>query len=147
MAFTAQRQRDNDNLIEAGEYEVYLSFCGETTTKSGKKCVKFDFVIRDDVEQKYRKKHIFKTFTYGDDGCLSQRDENKIGAWANGLGVEVGEEFNLVDLEGRSCRIVYKHFTTENGEKIGYIGFIKESLEPPAIQTFDEIDDDAELPF
>ena len=47
-----------DELIDEGDYEVVLSSATPSTTSSGKECCVLDFVIREDVDQKFKKWHI-----------------------------------------------------------------------------------------
>ena len=47
------RENDSD-LMREGEYEVYLKECGPAETKTGVPCIKFDFVVRPDIEQAYK---------------------------------------------------------------------------------------------
>ena len=43
--------KNDGGLMKAGDYEVYLKACGYGMTKTGSECSKFDFVVREDVEQ------------------------------------------------------------------------------------------------
>ena len=53
MGFKAVK--NNGGLMKAGDYECYLKSCGYSVTKNGNECIKFDFVVREDVEQEYRR--------------------------------------------------------------------------------------------
>ena len=52
--------KNDGGMMKPGDYEVFVKECGYSVTKNGNDCIKFDFVVRDDVEQEYQKKHIFK---------------------------------------------------------------------------------------
>lgn len=144
---------ENDNgLMAKGEYECYVKDCKETTTKTGKQVIAFDFVVRNDVEQAYKNKHIFKNFYL--DEATGQYPEKKIGKYANALGIEKGASFDLPDLIGRCCVVVITHFTTDDGETRDCIYYLKSSDAEPLMQSapasedftsFDE--DDEDLPF
>lgn len=144
---------ENDSgLMQEGEYEVYVHDCCETKTKSsGMDCIKFDFVVRADVDQKYKNKHIFKNF-YKDKETGEWPNE-KIGKYANALGIEKGTEFDLDDLIGRNCRAVIRHFTGGDGVKREAIFYLKPSSAGEYIaklpgSDLTELDDlDEDLPF
>lgn len=146
---------ENDGgLMAQGDYEVYVKAAEETTTKNGNPCIKFDFVVRSDVEQPYQNKHIFKNFYPNRDTGAYPAD--KIGKYANALGIEKGQEFELDDLVGRNCIIHISHFTGDDGVTRECIFYTAPSkVEPymapmdPAPQNFELLDDDGEevLPF
>lgn len=143
---------NNSGLMAEGDYEVYVKSCEETTTKAGNPCIKFDFIVRGDVDQPYQNKHVFKNFFPNRD--TGEYPAEKIGRYANALGIEKGQEFELDDLVGRNCIIHISHFTGDDGlerECIFYTAPSKaspymEQITPP--EAFDELeDDDAQLPF
>lgn len=150
MAF---KSYENDGgLMAEGDYEVVLVKCAETTTKtSGMPVIAFDFQVRSDIEQKYQRKHIFKSF-YQDRDTFEWPME-KIGKLANSLGVPKGEEFELDDLVGRCCILHMKPFAGNDGVQRDAIfysaptkaGQIVQSA-PVAEAGFEEVDDE-ELPF
>lgn len=148
MAFTSV-ENENHSLMKEGEYEVYVNDCTEGTTHSGRECIKFDFVVRSDVDQPYRRKHVFKNFYRGADG---QYPVDKIGRYANALGIPKGEEFDLIDLVGKNCRMVIKHFTGDDGVEREAIFFLKPSEVQSYVNTledrqFEDMDDEDILPF
>ncbi len=150
MAFIAV---ENDSgLMPKGDYECYVKSCEQTETKSGYPVIKFDFVVRSDIEQAYQGKHIFKNFYQDEAG---RWPTEKIGKYANALGVEKGEPFELEDLEGRSCVVNITHFTTKEGETRDCIFYLKRSeaapflTEAPTASDFSALsaEDDDDLPF
>lgn len=150
MVFTSVE--NNSGLMKKGDYECYLSDCRLTETKNGYPVINFDFVVRADVEQRYRNKHIYKNFYQ--DAITGDWPNEKIGKYANALGIEQGQNFELDDLIGRSCIVVITHFTTDQGETKDCIFYLKPSrAEPFASSLFATNDypameeDDGELPF
>lgn len=149
---TFKSVENNGGLMAEGDYEVYVKDCCESVTKGGNDCIKFDFVVRSDVEQPYQGKHIFKNFY--PDRDTGAYPEAKIGRYANALGIEKGQEFELYDLIGCSCIVHISHFTGDDGETRECIYYsAKSKIEPymdviaPAPE-FDELDVlDGELPF
>lgn len=141
---------ENDGgLMKPGDYEVYVKSCAESITKSGNECIAFDFVIRADVEQPYQNKHVFKNF-YRD--STGEYDAVKIGKYANALGIEKGQDFELSDLVGRNCILHIEHFTGNDGitrECIYYTAKSKADAFVAPAPTFDELpdEDDDALPF
>lgn len=144
---------ENDNgLMAQGDYEVYVKSAQETETKMGNPCIKFDFVVRSDVEQPYQNKHIFKNF-YPDRQTNAYPAE-KIGKYANSLGIEKGQEFELEDLVGRNCILHISHYTGNDGVTRECIFYTAPSkAEPymapmePAPQYAPIEEDDSLLPF
>lgn len=152
MSYSFKSVENTGGLMAEGEYEVYVKTAEVTYTKSGIECINFDFVVRSDVEQPYQNKHIFKRFFKSDETGLYPAE--KIGKYANALGIEKGQDFELEDLVGRNCIVVIRHFTGNDGVKrecIFYTAPSKAESYMAALAsapTFDELDeDDEELPF
>lgn len=150
MAFKSYENTGSDGVMLEGDYEVQLVSCGETTTRmSGIPCIAFEFVVREDVEQRYKRKHIFKNFFKSDDGMWPYE---KIGKIANALGVPKGQEFELHDLVGMCCILHIKPYKKQDGTMIDTIYYAKETEAGQLIQpasnsnNFVEVDDE-ELPF
>ena len=139
------------SLVPEGEYEVYLHDCGERTTKrTNMPVINFDFVIRADVEQPCKGQHVFKAFFQDKSG---RWPEEKIGKYANSLGVEKGADFDLLDLVGRHCVINVTHYEGNDGAMRENIYFTKPSeLEPYQLYNAANADgytevQDEKLPF
>ena len=47
-----------DETIDEGDYEVVLETATPSLTSSGKECLVLDFVIREDVDQPFKKWHV-----------------------------------------------------------------------------------------
>lgn len=144
-------ESDSD-LMRKGEYEVYVKDCCFSETKNGTECIKFEFVVRSDVEQPYQNKHKFKQFYK--DYITGEWPAEKIGKYANALGVPKGEDFELEDLIGRNCIMVINHYQDDKtGETKDCIFFLKsskaDSFVTDAPSRFEEMqeDDDGDLPF
>lgn len=137
--------------MREGDYEVMLMSCAETTTRTtGTPTIAFDFKVRDDVEQPYKGKHIFKNFYR--DRETGAWPETKIGKLANALGIPKGTAFELDELVGRCCILHMRPFTGQDGvtrDSIYYAESTKagQALSAPAgAAGFTEVDDDG-LPF
>ena len=151
MAFKSY-ENDSGLMIE-GDYECILVKCCETTTKTtGRPVIVFDFQVRQDVEQKYQRKHIFKSF-YQDRETYAWPEE-KIGKLANALGVPKGEAFELADLVGKCCILHMKPFTGNDGVTRDTIFYSMPTKAGQAVQSasaslpegYEEVDDE-DLPF
>jgi len=127
---------------------VYLKDCREGLTKNTQEMViDFDFVIRDDVDQGCKGQHIFKTFFRDEKG---EWPEEKIGKYANSLGIEKGVDFDLPDLAGRHCVVNMRHYIGNDNATRSIIYFTRPSElaayapagSGPGYQEVDE-----ELPF
>lgn len=143
--------RNDSGPMPKGEYEVYVKDCGFAETKGGTECIKFEFVVRSDVVQECQNRHMFKQF-YRD------RDTNrwpmdKIGKYANTLGIQEEQDFELAELIGRNCIMVVSHYQDEKtGDLRDFIYYLKPSkadsyVTPPPGNFEDIDDDDGELPF
>lgn len=151
MGFKAVK--NDGGLMKAGDYECYLKSCGYSVTKNGNECIKFDFVVREDVEQEYQKKHIFKNFW--PDRDTGEYDADKIGKYANALGIEPGTDFELDDLVGRNCILHMEPFEGNDGVTCDCIRYLKPSKAdsfvtpaPASAEEFKQLDEsDDELPF
>ena len=151
MAFKAV---ENDGgLMKKGDYEVYVKSCGYATTRNEVECIAFDFVVRADVEQEYQNKHLFKNFYKNRE--TGEYDVAKLGKYANALGIEKGQDFELDDLIGRNCIVHISHFTGDDGvtrECIYYVAtskvtpYIGEAPDGSDIIPDEELNDDP-LPF
>ena len=151
MAF---KSYENDGgLMLEGDYECILVKCCETTTRTtGLPVIAFDFQVRSDVEQKYQRKHIFKNF-YQDENTGDWPTE-KIGKYANALGIPKGEEFELEDLVGRCCILHMKPYAGSDGVQRDAIFYTAPSKAGQAVQSvpaaapsdYEEVEDE-DLPF
>lgn len=142
---------NNSGLMAEGDYEVYVNDCLETTTKNGYPCIKFDFVVRSDVEQKYHGKHIFKSFFRNDN---DEWPIEKIGKYANSLGIAKDTEFLLEDLVGRNCIVHISYYTGNDGTERECIFYTAPSKAEPYMNqgsfgnAFAEVaDEDGDFPF
>lgn len=152
MAFKSYENEQNQTMAE-GDYECILVKCCETSTKStGVPIIAFDFQVREDVEQRYKRKHIFKNFYV--DPETNNWPMEKIGRFANALGVPKDAEFELEDLIGKCCILHMRPFTGNDGvarDAIFYtaptkVGQLVTTL-PTAEAGYVEVEDDEEMPF
>lgn len=144
----------NGGVMPEGDYEVVLLDAKEDQTKSGIPTIKFDFQVRSDVEQKYQKKHIFKNFYRDDD--TGEWPMQKIGKFANALGIPKDEEFELGDLCGLCCILHMKPYTKQDGTVIDSVFYSaptkagqipKATIKHTESGGFTNVDPDEELPF
>ncbi len=150
MAFKSYENVGSDGTMLEGDYEVQLVNCRETRTRTSQiPCIEFDFVVREDVEQRYKRKHIFKNFFKDDMGAWPVE---KIGKIANALGIPQNQEFEPSDLVGLCCILHIKPYKRQDGTMIDTIYYAKSTEAGQLIQTasnandFTEVDDE-ELPF
>lgn len=148
MAFKSYENVGSDGTMLEGDYEVQVVGCRETNTRTSQiPCIEFDFVVREDVDQRYKRKHIFKNFFKNDAGAWPAE---KIGKIANALGIPQNQEFELADLVGLCCILHIKPFKRQDGTMIDTIYYAKSTEAGQLVQTasnnFTEVDDE-ELPF
>lgn len=113
-----------------GTWEVVVDSCLQTESNDGRHGWKFDFRIRDDVEQENKGRHVFKSFLEDVTGVFP---ESKMNEYAFALGIEDGEEYEPWDLRGRCCQIVVKEFTPDDKptEKVQYVAYARKSKVEP----------------
>lgn len=150
MAFTSHENTGANTCMREGDYEVILMTCSETTTRTtGTPCIAFDFKVREDVNQAYQGKHIFKNFYR--DRETGEWPGDKIGRLANALGIEKGAQFELDELVGRCCILHMRPFKGQDGVERDSIYYAECTKAGQAIASapsggFTEVEDD-ELPF
>lgn len=133
MAFKSYENDGSDGTMLEGDYEVQLVNCRETRTRTSQiPCIEFDFVVREDVEQRYKRKHIFKNFFKNDNGAWPVE---KIGKIANALGIPQEQEFELSDLVGLCCILHMKPYKKQDGTMIDTIYYAKSTEAGQLIQT------------
>lgn len=143
---------ENDGgLMAEGDYEVICLKAEETETKGGTPCIKFDFQVRSDVEQKYQRKHIFKSFFRDDD--TGEWPAERIGKYANSMGIPKGQEFELKDLEGKCLILHMKPYTGKDGTTRDSINYTKPTeagqygAASATAAGYTQVDTSEELPF
>ena len=151
MAWTSV---ENDGgLMAEGDYEVICLKAKEGETQGGTPVIDFEFQVRTDIEQKYGRKHIFKSFFR--DRKTGEWPADRIGKYANALGVPKGEQFELNDLVGKCCIVHMRPYKSNDGTmrdsvawvaktKAGEIGEVQQPA--PAGGGFVEVPEE-ELPF
>ena len=112
MAF---KSVENESLMAEGDYEVICLKAEETETNGGTPVIKLDFQVRSDVEQKYQRKHVFKSFFKDDE--TGEWPAERIGKYANSMGIPKGQEFELTDLEGKCLILHMRPYETKEGKK------------------------------
>ena len=148
MRFTSQE--NSGGLMAEGDYEVICLKAEEAETKGGIPVIKFDFQVRSDVDQKYQRKHIFKSFFRDDE--TGEWPADKIGKYANSMGIPKGEEFELSDLEGKCLILHMKPYTGKDGTTRDSINYTKPTEAgqygeaPASSNSFVKVEDE-ELPF
>lgn len=149
MAFKAKKEEQV--CMAEGNYEVIVVDCKEKTTDQGYELISFDFKIRDDVEQAYKRKRFFKSFYREQDGSLSEETEKKLCVLAHNLGIPDGSDFDLPDLIGKCCILHIGPYTNPN------TGLTKDALmysKPTEVgqaidapQGFTDVSETEEVPF
>lgn len=146
MKFTSTE--NTQVLMAEGDYEVMCVKAEEGTTKTYVPVINFDFVVREDVEQAYQRKHIFKSF-YQDEQT-KEWPMDKIGRYFNALGIPKGQEAELCDLVGLCCMVRIKHYDAKDGTRRECIHFPAPTKAGQAVQAAKpaySVVDDEELPF
>lgn len=155
MIFKVAKNTGEFDIIDAGEYEAYVSNSGEYLSKNGKEYIAIEFTIRGDVDQKYKNRKIQKPFFKDNltgDYAKNKDGEYWISIYAARLGMAQDTNFSPEDLIGLSCVITVIHYTSKNtGEKMATVNNIKKSniksfISNPFEESVEE-DIDGEFPF
>lgn len=156
--------KNTGGLIAEGFYEAVVKDACYDSTSSGKECIKIEFKIRDDVEQRYIRslawQRIFKPRdpTLQDQMCEGYRAAS-INILSRAAGFEDGAEFESIAdwmraLIGRPVRIEIVH-NEYNGKTYANIGKLERTAYPVVENTMEQVYDmkgvsvleDEELPF
>lgn len=151
MNFTSveNKQGFSDNMVE-GDYEAQLINAGEKTGRSGVTYLEFEFVVREDVEQRYKKKHVWRSYFKNEN---DEYDAERIGKIVSALGVPVGVNIEVEDLVGRCCIIHVKPYkSTKTGRTSDSIQWYAKTKVGQLIKSFDQFtevskDEEEGLPF
>ena len=112
-----------NGLMKEGDYEVVVNNAMETATKSGITYVSIDLIVRNDVEQQYKNKHIFHAvWKIKDTGNYNMTNFNTIGkalCIPNGTRFESFEDL-LNCFIGKVAKVTVKHeeYNGKTNEKI-----------------------------
>lgn len=123
-------------LLPEGEYECVVRSAAETTTKNGIPCFDVRFVIRNDIDQKFRNKFIFHTIWKKKDPSPADSQMGgfsfkQIMALAKAAGVPSGKEYNSLnemggDMIGKPVLVTVEH-NTYNGNTTERVKFVNET--------------------
>lgn len=146
MAFSTDYS--NVGLIAEGDYECVIAEAFSNSTKNGAEYFSVNFVIRDDVPQKYQKKHLFHSIWRKKEPTA---DDMKIGGFSfgqimalskaaqlpNGKAYETLDELGN-DLEGRCVKVHVSHefneYYGEDRERVKWINKTEHPRENTAVQ-------------
>ena len=155
MAFGVSYDKtESNNILPIGEYEVFIKSAEEKITQTGKSYINISFIIRNDVEQRYKNKYIWysiwkkKEPNQADIACGGYNNQ-QIQFLSRAVQFSNGKEFaNIQDwmkqLKGRVLRIKIGHeeFNGKMREKVQWVDITKY---PQYDEIFEE--DDEDMPF
>lgn len=151
---------EGNSTIKDGTYECVIHRVSEGATPGGSEYIQFDLIIREDVDQAYKKCHIFHKVWKGkgaqDDKKRVRRDFNTIGKASS---MTDGMSFKSLDelyraYEGKSIKVTVKNESSEyNGktyENLNVKRWEQSKLTKTAVQLMNELGaeiQDDDLPF
>ena len=141
--------RSNAPMVE-GDYEVQMIKAEEKTSQSGTTYLSIEFVVREDVEQHYKKRHLWRSYFKDDSGNYSAE---QLGRLINAFGVPEGQSADLEALVGGCCMVhVHPYENKKTGRTTDSIAYYKPTKAGQIIKSFNEFtetDDDSnsDLPF
>ena len=151
MNFTSVENKQEYSIyMVEGDYEAQLIKAEEKTSQSGSTYLSFEFVVREDVEQRYKKKHVWRSYFKDESG---EYNADRIGKLISALGVPVGVNIEIEDLVGRCCIIHVKPYTsTKTGKTSDSIMWYAKTKAGQLIKSFEEFtevkeDEEEGLPF
>lgn len=155
MAFgISYKQTENNSIIPIGEYEVFIKSAEEKVTQAGKSYISVSFIVRNDVEQRYKNKYIWysiwkkKEPNQADIACGGYNNQ-QIQFLSKAVQFSDGTEFASIQdwmkqLKGRVLKITIKHeeFNGKIRERVQKVDITKY---PQYDEVFEE--DDEDMPF
>lgn len=139
--------RSNAPMVE-GDYEVQMIKAEEKTSQSGTTYLSVEFVVREDVEQHYKKRHIWRAYFKDENG---QYNADQLGRLINAFGIPEGQSADLEALVGGCCMVHVKPYTGKSGRTSDSVSYYKPTKVGQLIKSFNEfseVDDDSDgLPF
>lgn len=145
MAFATNYSEVNSyDLIPEGNYEAMILTVQERTTKNGSVGLNVRFVIRNDVEQKYKNRSIFHTLwkrknPTAADEQVQGYSFNQVMQLAKAANLPSGKNYETLeelcaDLIGKAMCITVKH-DDYNDREFEIVTFMKESAFPECHHT------------
>ena len=140
--------RSNAPMVE-GDYEVQMIKAEEKTSQSGTTYLSVEFVVREDVDQHYKKHHVWRNYYKGEDG---QYNAEQLGRLINAFGIPEGQSADLEALVGGCCMAHIKPYTSpKNGRTSDSVSYYMPTKAGQLIKSFNEFsetdDSTDDLPF
>lgn len=137
----------NAPMVE-GDYEVQMIKAEEKTSQSGSTYLGIEFVVREDVDQHYKKHHLWRNYYKDENGSYNAE---QLGRLINAFGVPEGMSADLEALVGGCCMVHVKPYTSKTGrtsDSISYYMPTKAGQIFESFNKFTEVDEDETgLPF
>ena len=167
MAFNTDYNEVNEsNVLPAGEYEVIIKYaCGDVTKINMKAHIAITLVIRNDVDQSYKNKHIwYKLWKRKEpsavDISVGGYSIKQINTLSRAAGLQNGKSYDSLedwfqDLQDKPIRVTTK-VDEQYGAEVQYVNESKypdcqhvykgKDTIPSSATDYDPVNDD-ELPF
>lgn len=130
MKMTIDYNKAGSGMVEAGEYEVIASEFSVETARTGNEMVQFNYLIRDDVDQKCQGQEIrFDNFVWTENSLWRLQSAAKAAQVPEGYDIEGPEDFGDV-LKGKAMRVVVEMEEATNGKKYPRVKQFKASEAP-----------------
>jgi hypothetical protein len=105
---------EGNGLMKEGDYEVVVKKAEEKETKDGAVYISLDLVVRNDVEQQYKNKHLFHSLWKTK--ATGEYNKPMISTVAKSLDIPNGTKFSsleelLAGFVNKVCKVTIKHET------------------------------------
>ena len=151
--------QSGNSLMKEGDYEIIVKQAFENATKGGTVYISIPLIVRNDVDQQYKNKHIFHSVWKSKD--TGEYNTGMLNTICKALKIPNGTKFKdleelLAALVGKTAMVTIKH-KEYNGEKQENVAYWNETKFPEckhvfknneAVQTgFFPVESDDDLPF
>lgn len=132
MAFTVDtnnvQENNNRGVMKPGEYEMVIKEVKEGATQSGTAYIQIELVVRNDVDQEYKNKHVWYSIWDTQKTRESGMYARNINTISKHAGIQNGATFNGIEewgkfLFGKAIRVTIKNdeYNGKTREQVSYI--------------------------
>lgn len=116
MAFTLDFSKADEGNVADGTYETVVSTVTEDTAGTGNEFLKFDLIVRNDVDQKFKNSHIFQPVYRSKE--TGKYPQGRLMAIAKAAGLVDGKSYNdfedfCNDFQGQPIQVTVRNETEE----------------------------------
>lgn len=126
FTYDATKVSETSGVMKKGVYEVVVNNVEQRFSNNGTECMSFDLIVRNDVNQEYKNKHVFHNVWTRKD--TKQYSPAAITRICMALGIENGAHFASIEeffdeCKGKTMKITVDH-DEYNGQKREIVKYV-----------------------